>query len=502
MPTRISLLERLGDRLPGLWLLLLLLVSAAFTWQPLSGGDDVWAHAAIGRWIAENNAWPRETLFLWSVPPQPWVYHSWLSQVVFYQALAWDEGTGAVCLLLLTTLLVVGVFIILWRFWLLNTQKVSLWMPLVFALALSASALRFRPRPEIFTAFLLTVLLCLLWRKKSASRALWLEVVIVFCLFVLWANLHGAVAIGLVLLGAVALAELFQERFRLHSWRGVLLLAVAGGAVCLTPYGMDYWQALRPVGGTVFQRIDEWKPFWKTPVLNPEIIVAQFILVWLAFICWMGNKERRWAHIACLFIMTLMFLGARRHLWLLSIVSVSVIAANAQTLGTLALRNNVTSLARQRARWLVSGGLVVLLAQAISTQVLQNGVLAPAVPLTATTYFKQHKLDGHTPIFNDYENSSFLQWRFAGKPPLYIDLLNAYPDSLVSNYFDIINVRPRGVEILEREKVQTVILRAHGKESPLAKLAAHLDADTAWDKVYSGQDGAIWLRKQNGSPLP
>ena len=145
---------------------------------------------------------------------------------------------------------------------------------------------------------------------------------------------------------------------------------------------------------------------------------------------------------------------------------------------------------------------MILLAQGVSTQVLQNGVLAPATPLAATAYFKEHRLDKRTPVFNDYENSSFLQWRFGGKPPLFIDLLNAYPDSLVNDYSDIIHARPRGVEILEDKKVQTVILRAHPKESPLAKLAAHLNADTHWKKVYSGRDGAIWLRKENGFNAP
>src|SRR5690606_18132607 len=108
-------------------------------------------------------------------------------------------------------------------------------------------------------------------------------------------------------------------------------------AICTNPYGLEYWQALRPVGGEMFERIDEWKPFWKTPRLNSTMVAGEFLLVWLALLCWLGNKQRRWAQLAWLVIMTAMFIGARRHLWLLSVVSLSVIAANARTLSLLSL---------------------------------------------------------------------------------------------------------------------------------------------------------------------
>jgi len=495
MPTKNNGFERISERLPQLWLPLLLLACLAFAWRPLSGGDDVWAHAAIGRWIVEHQQVPRETLFLWSVPPQPWVYHSWLSQVIFYLPLSLGDTVGVNLLLLLTAGSVMAVFAMLWRLWRTRINAVSLWMPLVFALALYASSLRFRPRPELFSAFFLTLLLCLLWRQTRSRRAGYLECGAVFFLFIFWANLHGAVAIGLLMLAAFSVADLIQGKFSRPSWRGVLLLGIAMIAVCLTPYGVDYWQALRPVGGAMFQRIDEWKPFWKAPAVNAEIIIGQFVLVWLAAICWLGNKERRWSQAACLLIMTLMFIGARRHLWLLPIVSVSVIAANAQTLGTLNLRNSITPAARQRARWLMTGVLVVLLAQAISPQNLRNGSIAATTPLAATDFFKQQHLNTRTPVFNDYEHSSFLQWRFSGQPPLFIDLLNAYPDYLITDYFDIINARPRGRALLEEKKVQTVILRAHKSDSPLAKLAKYLNENKQWKRIYSGKDGTIWLRR-------
>src|SRR5580692_11329367 len=67
------------------WLVLCLLFGFAvlLIWRPLEAEDDIWAHAAIGSWIWDHMAVPHETLFLWH-PPIPWVYHPWLTQLLFY----------------------------------------------------------------------------------------------------------------------------------------------------------------------------------------------------------------------------------------------------------------------------------------------------------------------------------------------------------------------------------------------------------------------------------
>jgi hypothetical protein len=105
------------------------------------------------------------------------------------------------------------------------------------------------------------------------------------------------------------------------------------------------------------------------------------------------------------------------------------------------------------------------------------------------------------PLFNDYEYSSYLQWALNGQPPLFIDLLNAYPDSLMHDYEEIRDGTPRGVELLDRYRIQTVYLRPHGEASRLAGLSLFLDAN--WKRIYWWQDGAIWVRPAHGfKPAP
>jgi hypothetical protein len=499
--------KRLFDFLPRLWLPLLALLCLAAAWRPLGGGDDVWAHAAIGRWMVAHQTVPRETLFLWGAPPQPWVYHSWLSQLSFYALLASGEALGAFLLLGLTALIVFSVFALLWRAWAARIGGVSVWMPLVFSLAVYCSSLRFRARPELFTALFLTLLLLFLIRKttpeekpvKTTAAAtpgvLWRETIFIFALFVAWTNFHGAVAIGLLMLGAAAICEVAQERGARASWKWLWLFAVGVLAVNFNPYGLDYWQALKPVGGPMFERIDEWKPFWKPPFLNASMLLGELVLVWLALICWLGNSQRRWSQLLWLVLMTALFISARRHLWLLPIVCLSIIAANAVTLQNAELRAEMTLFSRGLARLLATGVLLVTVLFITSSSRFLAEPISPSTPRRATDFFRLKHLGARGRVFNDYENSSFLQWRFGGAPPLYIDLLNAYPDSLLFDYFDIVKATPRGRTMLDEKKVQVVILRVYKPDSSLAKLAKYLNNNKQWQRIYKGADGTIWLRR-------
>src|SRR5437016_37438 len=123
-----------------LWILLALLcVCQVGAWCPLVGTDDFWAHAAVGRWTWQHGEVPHHTLFLWTTS-EPWVAHSWLSQVMLYALLALG-GTWLVWAF--TVVMVALPFLILWRLW-RRFAPVSTVTVVVFGLAINGSALRFQ----------------------------------------------------------------------------------------------------------------------------------------------------------------------------------------------------------------------------------------------------------------------------------------------------------------------------------------------------------------------
>jgi hypothetical protein len=511
-----SLWQRL-DLLPKFYLSLLLLLCGLIVWRPLTGNEDFWAHAGVGRWMCQTRQFPHHALFLWS-SSEPWIAHSWLTQLVFYGLTLGEELVRPAPVLVFTALLVAVPFVFAWRLC-GRHRPLSVWLIVPFALGMEASYPRFQARPEIFTAVGLALLLTFLSRwsapdgreclrrfgKSDAWAALGLGL-----LFMVWANFHGAVLVGVLLLFVTAACDLVQDRFDRRSRMLVLLALVAPAAVCINPYGLAYWQAFLPVSGFTFAHIREWNPLWKAnPMPWEEISIEIFLLV-LALTAWSLNPQRRWAHLVWVLMLAGLFLRARRNIWLLTIVSLTVFAVNSHCLVLTSERlwqkwgrrpGQPAEAEGRRSwatlRWALRLALVVWL-------LLQIGQRAAVLYLYDTfrpthledgvvRFVKEHSLTGR--MYNDYENSSYLQWRFAGHPPLFIDLLNAYPDQVTQDYLDILEVTPRGRELLDELDIGFVVLTVTRPGPSLAKLADSLDQDRRWKRVYADGDGMIWVRR-------
>jgi hypothetical protein len=486
--------------LPRFYLPLVILIAAALAWKPLFGGVDFWAHAAIGRWIWRHGGVPHETLFLWGQAPQPWIYHSWLSQLVFYGTMAGGENGGPYLALGLTVIIVLASFLPIWWMW-RKRAGINCLTPLLFAFALWIASARFNPRPELFSALFLTILLVSLARRESDGEesfaAAWRRerwrVFGLAALFALWANFHGGVALGLLMLGATALCDGLQDRGAArNSVLGVLLL-LAVLAVNLNPYGISYWQALKPVGGAMFALIDEWKPLWREPSLPPLALVFLGVLGLLALTAWMQNPQRRWSHLAWLLIGAAFMLKARRNLWTFSQVCLIVMAANAMAFDTGALwrkwrRPDAVPVGMQT---LARAGVVLCLTLwLIGLLPASPRATDEKLPVRATQFVRDHHLRGR--FFVDYLNTSYWQWRFGGQPPVYIDLLNAYDDHLLADYFEILRAQSSGQKKLAELHPDYIFFGAFDKDSRLAPLAKFLDASPQWHCLYRQQDGTLW----------
>jgi hypothetical protein len=105
------------------------------------------AHAAVGRWIWENRSVPQQTLWLWSAPPQKWDC-PFLALGAFFLCAneCWRRGVGTLYYLRFVAL----PFAWLWKLWVARGGSRILGT-LVFAFAISCAAVRFQPRPELFS---------------------------------------------------------------------------------------------------------------------------------------------------------------------------------------------------------------------------------------------------------------------------------------------------------------------------------------------------------------
>lgn len=544
---------------------LLLAACFALSWRPLNADDDFWAHAAVGRWMWEHRAWPSESLFLWSSEPTLWIAHSWGAQSVFYALMqaggGWNAGVnvsgaassgfGPLVAVAFTCGVITLCYALLWHWWNRHARAGTVAV-LLFSVAFFVGGLRFHPRPELFTALLWTMLLIFLSEQRndlshdlrhgeratsstrSRGKTWWRESGIVV-MFVFWTNLHGAVALGIGVLLLTALCDLVQFRADEKSRRLLALAATCVAATAFNPYGfVAYWKAvLLSSQSATFSRINEWLPALTireigalaTDGAMPALLLHAILVLFLAsaaLLFWNQNGRRHWVQALWVVVVTALFFEQRRHMWLAALTCLTVLAANADALGKMrALQRWNTRMRRDenmplpplfRATFV---GAAWLIAIVLSTRLAPLGtwhIVSPQLPDGACSalekYFAGSKKAKPIQVFNEYETSSYLQWRLnrpqsqvadrvhadrvldAAPPPrfaLFIDLLNAYPDAVTTEYIALL--KSDGATLYGRG-AQAIVFSAAQRQSALVK---KLKADNRWRQIYSGADGDVWV---------
>jgi hypothetical protein len=264
---------------------------------------DIWGHLKFGKWMIDHGALPdHEPFSPFADHDARYVHFQWLSQAGFYllyRAGEWLAGgdplrqmEGGVELLHAGhVVLAVACFALL----LLAYRRKAESLPLACAglvclVALTPSFLVIL-RPQVVGVALYAALLFVLGRPVLSVRAL----VGVPLLMVLWANLHGSYAVGLVLL-ALVLAGRMIEAFTAEApwslrrvWRdsqvrrlfAVLVLSVAAVAV-LNPHGPSlFLYTVRLGRHPNIPFLDEWQPlnFGLFPAGGTGIYLATLVLL-------------------------------------------------------------------------------------------------------------------------------------------------------------------------------------------------------------------------------
>jgi hypothetical protein len=461
--------------LPTVYLLCLLALCTSAVWRPLTGQDDFWSQAAVGRWMVEHRQVPHETLFLWTAS-EPWVSHSWLTQLCFH--------------------------LVVWCLW-ARHSRISAWTLLLLTVAVVMNFRRYQARPELITAVFLVLLLAFLIGPRRKG---WHTAAVYVVLFATWANFHGGVLVGLVILAATVACDLVQDRFGKPARTHAALALLAPAAVCLTPYGLEYWMSFGQLGSDRFNSLSEWWPVWRGGRLPVVELAVQGLFLGLALAAWALNPHRRLAHLAWVLVLAALYLTANRNVWLLTLGSLTVLAANS---GALSAQRLVQLVFRRPLRvdapllpplilWVLRLAVVLFVAVLIALRLVAlnewKGAYRPThLDQGLVQFLRTHQLPGR--MFNDFENSRYLEYRLAGRPPLFINVQMAYPDRLMSDYLDVLDATPRSRQLLDDYEIGYVILTTDRFGPRLGPLADLLDGDKGWKCVYSGIDGLVWVRR-------
>ena len=229
--------------------------------------SDTYWHLAAGRAMSQTGRVMLTDEFSHTNFGAPWLNYEWLSQVIFYHV---HRVGGMPLLTALCAVLALGSCILAWK--LVRGPVADRALLVVIALPLVTPG--WSLRPQAFTMFLLVAVVHLVVRERF---------LLLPPLFCLWANLHGAVALGLVVLVADFVAAAVSRR----GWRRRAVFGLLSfGATLLTPLGLSLWpEVWRSVSRSSVNRITEWMP----PALSPEFALFWMlaaVLAWLALTRW------------------------------------------------------------------------------------------------------------------------------------------------------------------------------------------------------------------------
>lgn len=286
---------------PWLWVTGLALVLLAF------GGTladtDLALHLGMGRVFSAQGV-PDRDPFSWTAPGTPWTPHEWLWSVLVWKV--WQQGNlpGLQALLLLAG----AVITVLLGTAVPSPQRGVAWCAVV-ALALLAAAPLWVLRPHL--VFILGLLLA----GRAASRPLTPRLLAAAVAgFLLWANLHASVLIGLA---AWALLRPWSRGTRRRELLLLLLLALT---TLITPAGARLWAwPLTLLAENKPAFVAEWGPFRDVALTLPGLAFLlltalagsaavrargalpwRLLLLWAAFTLWTMQSRRMAAPAAVL----------------------------------------------------------------------------------------------------------------------------------------------------------------------------------------------------------
>ncbi len=461
--------------------------------------SDTFWHLRAGTWMLDNGRILNFDAFSHTRLNQPWINHSWLSEIpmaAIYRAF----GYGG--LNLATAIIIWLAFLFVY----LSGDGGSYLRAFVIVLAATTSGVYWSARPQIVSLLLVAVFndVLILYRYRGVNR-LWLLPV----LMIVWVNLHGGFAIGFILLlvAFVGYTLAFAvggfrmgEAARGMKWVGGIGLACAA-AVSVNPFGPQ--MLLYPFKTVSIGVLQNYIQEWQSP--NFHTREAQvFIVMWLLTFGAAGFSKRR------LDVTDFLLFSAFSGLALLAGRNIAVFAIVA---APILMRHADSAIAELWERWpklrieastappkpvmqILNWALLVIVVAAAVVKVAlplnpatTEKAIAAISPVGAATYLKTHPSQGA--MFNSYNFGGYLTWASYPDAPVYVDgRTDLYDDDFLAEYLNTYLAGTGWQNTLEKYQIGVVLVE------PGAPIAKALLAQPNWAVRY--QDSvAVVIVKMN-----
>jgi len=483
------------------WLLFAAIFSLAAV-PPLD--PDLWWHLANGRLMVSTGSIPHVDVYSFSAVGHPWVMHEWLADLGMF--LLFQRG-GLPWLVAIfagiVTAAAICLYLLLRRSGLSPTGAAAL--TLIGALAGSTA---WGARPQ-----LLNVLFCgLLILGLIAYRAGRLHALLLPPFIWLWANVHSAFLVGIIISGLFLLGEAFDAwraaegamtRRRLVALGGAL--AAGGVLAVLNPFGIQ--TIVFSLGTLTSPLIQNNIQEWASPDFHSMagLLFEAILFVLLAGLA-TGRVRARTSEWLWAFALLYLALASQRHVPLFVLGAAPLLGRCAQALLSLASAMLPPADRRPAAqaalRWrparpmtnslalgainlalliVIGGGMIAYRAVPNLRPATQARAISDALPVQATDALQ--RIGRPLRVFNYYDYGGYLVWRlFPDGSRVFIDgRVEVYGSQVFSRYLRVSYLATGWQEVLAQARPDAIVLpSAH----PLVGI---LEQNSGWTVL--SQDG-------------
>jgi hypothetical protein len=456
---------------------------------------DLWGYLSFGRLYWKTGNFPYQDVFAYLPTLNPWIYHEWLTGVIFYPLY---QALGAPGLQALKYAL--G-FTTLWIIFATARRRGAGTVAAIVTLFLVQGFLAtgYSPvRAQVFTYAFFPLTLYILETARLTGRLhiLWLLVPIQ----VVWANLHGGFLAGLGLIFLYGLGEALSRR-PFYPFGGIL--ALAGLATLINPYGLKYWGYM--ISGISLPRseITEWVSVWgayqRGVFFNEFLIFSLVLAITLLFYIW----ARRWELTPILVFVFVTYLGLRhlRHqVFFYLVLGAYLPSPLTSFLQVMRSDPHLQIIRHSMVRIMATllGALIVLFyAYQTSMQEPFSLKLPPLpkaqtksqiyYPTGAVAYIKEYRLTGN--LLTEFNWGEYLIWTLYPQCHVSLDgrYETVYPQTICLDYFDFINGRANWQDFLKKYPPAMILIDSRSKIYDLLK------NDRSWLQVYKDAGAALFL---------
>jgi hypothetical protein len=401
--------------------MLMAIVAIACALSPMQ--SDTWWHLRAGADIVGSHKIALTDSYSHTAYGLAWPNHEWLSQVALYGAY---RAGGLPLVALLATACIAAAWLLVWR---QCDGPVALRLVTV-GLFLVPASLHWAPRPQAFSSLLFAIAVALI----VAERIWWLP-----ALFLCWANLHGAVVLGLLVVAAAFAIGIMNDRKRWQQYTLVLFACTI--ATTLTPLGISFWTEIPNSIARIRQYpIDEWRapaitefallPFW----IAAAAVVLGTLASWRLLLA-DGNRRVR-IFCACALVLVIPAATAVRNIGPFLMCAAPALCGLIESSRS---RNRATPQHVQTQHlWINAAVVVATAAMVIGTIAIAYRQRIPRLRWTPLPASSLHALDqcpGN--LYNRYDEGGYLIWFVPGRRVFLDGRQDPYPVSLIHDQLRI-----------------------------------------------------------------